>query len=318
MADTDLNMPGAGDADKAAPGARTSLLLRRATVASVAVAATLVSIKAVAWIVTGSVAMLSSAVDSLLDVVASLIIFFAVRHALMPADAEHRFGHGKAEAVAGLAQSAVIAGSAVFLLFESGERLIHPSIVVNSPAGIAVMVFSMTLTLALVLYQRYVVRITKSVAVNADSLHFKSDILMNSAVILALVLSANFGFERADPIFALAIALFIAWSAWRIWAQSIDMVMDRELPEDERKTIREIVRSHAAIIDMHDLRTRSSGTHTFIQFHIEVSSDCSLKRAHDISDDIEAKLAETFPDAEILIHADPFGIQEPRADFGRE
>lgn len=297
---------------------RNAGLMRRATIASVVVALTLVSVKLGAWIATNSVAMLSTMIDSFLDVVASLINFFAVRHALTPADAEHRFGHGKAEAVAGLGQSAVIAGSAAFLLFQSGERLIHPAAIENSSVGVAVMIFSMIMTLALVFYQRRVIRETKSVAISADSLHFESDILVNMGVILALVLSARFGYVRADPAIAMVIAIYVTYCAWKIWKTSIDMVMDRELPDDDRARVRDIVRSHPDIIDLHDLRTRSSGTRTFIQFHIEVPADTSLKRAHDISDQVEANVAKVFPGAEILVHFDPYGIDEPRADFGEE
>ncbi|MFQ5534934.1 MAG: cation diffusion facilitator family transporter, partial [Sphingomonadales bacterium] len=183
--------PNGGDS---AGGARTAILMKRATAASMAVAGTLVIVKVAAWLATGSVAMLSSVIDSLLDVVASFINLVAVHQALIPADAEHRFGHGKAEAVAGLGQSAIITGSAAFLLFQAGERLIHPVEIANSRVGIAVMLFSMVLTLGLVIFQRRVVRATKSIAISADSLHFESDFLMNLGVIVALVLSSNFGF----------------------------------------------------------------------------------------------------------------------------
>jgi len=296
--------------------ARTAQLMTRASIASVAVATVLLVVKAGAWLATDSVALLSSLVDSLLDVVASAINFVAVRHALTPADAEHRFGHGKAEAIAGLGQSAIIAGSAAFLLFESSLRLIHPQPVENTPVGIGVMSLAIVLTLVLVLYQRHVVQRTGSVAIRADSLHFKSDLLVNAGVIVALVLASTFELERADPAFAMVIALYVARSAWQIWKASIDMVMDRELPDDERARIRDIACAHPDVVDIHDLRTRSAGTRTFIQFHIELPTECSLLHAHDVSDQVEAQVAQAFPDAEIIIHADPYGIQEARADFG--
>lgn len=306
----------AGNHARAGNAARITRLMTRASIASVSVASILLVIKAVAWLMTDSVALLSSLVDSLLDVVASALNFVAVRQALTPADAEHRFGHGKAEAIAGLGQSAIIAGSAAFLLFESSVRLIHPQSIEKTPVGIAVMGLAILLTLALVFYQRHVVRYTGSVAIRADSLHFKSDLLVNAGVIVALVLASTFGIERADPAFAMVIALYVARTAWQIWRTSIDMVMDRELPDEERARIRDIVRAHPEVVDIHDLRTRSAGTRTFIQFHIELPTDCSLVHAHAVSDQVEARIAQAFPDAEIIIHADPYGIQEARADFG--
>src|SRR5882762_3723962 len=219
-------------------GTPANRLRRLATYASVAVAAVLISVKFAAWLETGSVALLSSLVDSLLDIVASLVNLVAVRHALTPADREHRFGHGKAEALAGLGQSAFIAGSALFVFFESIGRLVTPQPVTNGLVGIGVMLFSMAMTLVLVLFQRQVIRRTGSIAVTADSLHYVGDIAANLAVLAALVLSSQFGWHRSDPIFALGVSFYIVFTAWQIARGSFDMLMDREMPDTERNEIR--------------------------------------------------------------------------------
>ena len=295
-----------------AEGARLMCL---ATYASVAVAGFLILIKLAAWLYTDSISLLSTLIDSLLDVVASLINLFAVRHALVPVDREHRFGHGKAEPLAALGQTAFITGSALFLVFAAGHRLFDPRPVLHSDIGIAVMVVAIVVTFALTRYQAYVVRKTGSVAIKADSLHYVGDMLVNAAVIVALLLASEFGWAVADPLFGLAIAGYIMFNAWRIAHGSLDMLMDRELPEQERARIREIVLEHPSVIDMHDLRTRASGRKTFIQVHIELDGALSLYRAHDVADEVEASLRAAYPGAEVILHQDPYGIDEERASF---
>ncbi len=290
--------------------------MRLATYASVAVASVLIIAKLAAWFATDSVAMFGALMDSALDAGASLINLFAVRHALTPPDREHRFGHGKAEALAGLAQAAFITGSAAFLILEAFERLYRPQPVAASELGIAVLVGSILLTLALVSFQYYVVRRTGSLAIKADSLHYRGDLLMNVAVIVALVLSVRPNLGFVDPLFAVAIAGYIIFGAWRIFRSANDHLMDRELPDDERARIREIAVSHPRVIGMHDLRTRSSGVHTFIQLHLVLESDISLLEAHVIADEVEALLLSAFSDAEVIIHQDPFGVEEEPVGFG--
>ncbi|MDX1581331.1 MAG: cation diffusion facilitator family transporter, partial [Alphaproteobacteria bacterium] len=289
--------------------------MRRAAIASVSVATTLVIVKFAAGILTGSVAILSSLVDSLLDLVASLVTLFAVGQAAQPADRQHRFGHGKAEALGSLAQGAIILGSAAFLLFEAADRLIDPVTIERTGIGIGVIVFSILLTIALVIYQRRVVAKTQSMAIDADSLHYKGDLLMNLAVIAALVLSGYLGITWADPLFALAIALYLGFNAAIIARGAIDVLMDRELPHEDRVKIQSLVLSHKDVVNMHDLRTRSSGAHVFIQFHIELPRTIGLVEAHDISDEIEDDLLERYPGAEVIIHADPLGVEERRDSF---
>jgi len=298
-------------------GPRADRLRRLATCASVSVAALLIAAKFAAWLETGSVALLSSLVDSLLDAVASLVNLFAVRHAMSPADREHRFGHGKAEPLAVLGQSAFIIGSAMLLFAEAVRRLIWPMPVENPPAGIAVMVFSIAVTIALVLYQRHVVRRTGSIAITADELQYRGDLFVNGSVILALVLSSVLGLPILDPLFGAGIGVWIVYSAVRLVRLSLFQLMDHELPDDERERIREIVQSHPDVVAAHDLRTRTAGPNAFIQIHIEMDGTLSLLRAHEISDEVEAKLRAAYPHAEVIIHQDPEGIEEPRSNFPR-
>jgi len=290
-------------------------LMRQAGIASVAAAVALIAIKLYAFAETGSVSMLSTLFDSALDFGASLVNLFAIRQAVMPADAEHRFGHGKAEPLAGLVQVAFILGSSVLLLVEVADHFLHPQIVQNYTIGVAVMVVSIAVTGALILFQRSVVKRTGSLAVHADSAHYGSDFVVNISVIVALVLSSLLGWWWIDPVCGLAVALFIGVTAISIGRQALDMLMDREMEDADRERIKEIARAHPEVRNLHDLRTRVSGQDRFIQFHLELSPDILLKAAHRISDEVEAKLVAAFPGAEVIIHQDPYGIEERRTRF---
>ena len=290
-------------------------LARHATYASVATALLLIAAKLLAYLLTDSVSLLSTLLDSLLDAAASMVNLMAVRTAQVPADKEHRFGHGKAEPLAALGQSAFIAGSAVFLLVEAGNRVVNPSPLRNGAVGIAVMLLSIVATGLLVLYQRHVIRKTNSVAIRADSLHYFSDLLVNGAIIVALLLWQQLGWALADPIFAAGVGVYILFTAWQIARGSLDLLMDRELPDTARRRIREIAISHPRARNLHDLRTRSSGTATFIQFHLELDPEMSLFEAHEVSDKVEDAILAEFPGAEIIIHEDPAGVPERRRQF---
>jgi ferrous-iron efflux pump FieF len=290
-------------------------LMRRATYASITTALILVGAKLFAYLATDSVSLLSTLLDSLLDAAASLVNLLAVRTALVPPDAEHRFGHGKAEPLAALGQSAFIAGSALFLLVEAGNRVVNPSPIQNSGIGLVVMAFSILTTILLVLYQRYVIRKTSSVAIRADALHYASDLLVNGAVIVSLLLWRQFGWALADPIFAAAVGLYILFTAWQIARGSLDLLMDRELPDAARERIRAIALTNPFVRDLHDLKTRSSGQARFIQFHLELDGDMALIQAHAVSDEVEAAILAEFPGAEIIIHEDPAGVPERRWHF---
>ena len=296
---------------------RARLLMRRATNLAVAAAALMIVGKLGAWLATDSVSILSSLADSVMDVLASLINLFAVRQALQPPDREHRFEHGKAEPLAGLGQALFISASAIFLIVEAVGRILEPEPIARAPVGIGVMVFAIIVTTALVAYQRRVVRLTGSTAIRADALHYASDILMNIGVIAALALAMTVGWGLADPIIALVIAAVIIHAAVRVARGAIQQLMDREFPEQDRERIRQIVLEHPDVRNCHDLRTRRSGIDSFIQVHVEMDSSLTLLRAHEISDDVEARIRKVFPHAEVLIHADPEGIEEPMPSFAR-
>jgi ferrous-iron efflux pump FieF len=289
--------------------------MRQATYASVTVAVTLIAAKWVIWEMSDSVALLSSLIDSSLDVMASLISLFAIRQALMPPDKEHRFGHGKAESLAALGQSLFVGGSAVFLVFEAGGRVLRPQEIDHGIAAISVMVLSLILTFVLVQFQRFVIKETGSMAIAADSLHYSADLLVNGGIIIGLIAVTALGWTLADPLIALAVAFYLIVTAWRIALRAMDMLMDRELDDDARAEIRSIILSHPAVKSMHDLRTRSAGVNSFIQFHLELDGDLSLSDAHQISDEVEKLISAKFENAEILIHEDPEGLDEDRPSF---
>jgi ferrous-iron efflux pump FieF len=289
-------------------------LRRNATYLSVAVASTLILSKFYAYIMTDSVSLLSSLMDSTLDVVASILTLISVRVAVTPADTQHRFGHGKLESLAALGQSFFIGASAIFLVFEATRKFFYPHGVSEPVIGIKVMVLSIVLTLILVGYQSYVIKRTKSVAIQADSLHYKGDLLMNVGVIAALYLSKYTGSLYFDPAFAILVAILLVHSSYKIGTDSIHILMDGELSEDDRETIENIVQSHDQVVSIHDLRTRTSGTHVFIEFHLEIDGAMPLKQAHDVTEEIEMMLYKAFPTSEVMIHQEPAGIDDYRLD----
>jgi len=280
-------------------------LLRRATYLAVTVALGLVALKAAAWAVTGSVGIAASLVDSMLDAVASGVNLWAVRVALKPADREHRFGHGKAEALAGLAQSAVVIGSAIFLVSEAISQLVNPRALAHGAVGVGVMVVSLVATVGLVAYQRMVIRKTRSLAIAADSLHYVGDILTNLAVIVGIVLAATLDWRWADPVTGLAVALVLIASAWRILQRAIDQLMDREAPDATREAILELIRAEPAVRGCHRLRTRESGRTLFVVVDLELDGSMSLQTAHDAGLRVARAITDRFPDAEVIVHHDP-------------
>lgn len=284
-------------------------LLRLATYASVSTALLLVGGKALAWSLTGSVSVLASLVDSLMDAGASLLNLFAVRYSLKPADQEHRFGHGKSESLAGLAQASFIGGSAVFLMVHAVDRLMNPKPLEDIWVGMAVMLFAIVATAFLVAIQRYVIRRTGSTAIRADSLHYVGDLLANLSIILALWLAAA-GRPGLDPVFALGIAAYILYSAWSIGREAFDVLMDRELPPDVQERVRGIALAHPEVVGVHDVRTRQSGHAKIIQLHLEVDGDLALREAHRIANEVDAAVRQAYPEADVIIHQDPAGLVE--------
>lgn len=286
------------------PTAEQQRLLRLATRASLAVASILVLSKAVGWWLSGSVSLLAGLTDSALDAVASLLNLLAVHYALRPADDDHRFGHGKAEALAGMAQALFIGVSAVLIGVQAVERLRAPQPLGDTAAGIAVMVLSLVLTLALLAFQRKVIRATGSTAVRADSLHYRSDLLLNGSILLALLL-AGFGWPQLDALFGLGIALYILWSAIQIARESTAILMDKELPADVGERMLELVCAIPGVRGAHDLRTRVSGSYWFVQLHLELPGELALHDAHELCVQASAVIRERYPQADVMVHADP-------------
>ncbi|SFR96205.1 cation diffusion facilitator family transporter [Sphingomonas jatrophae] len=287
-----------------------SALPLRAALASVGTAAFLLGLKGVAAIATGSVAMLGSLADTALDLVASLVTLAGVRYAARPADWDHRFGHGKAEALTALFQVVLIAASAVAIAWQAVSRLGTGAVSVNAEFGVAVSALSITVTLVLLRVQRRAIKRTGSVAITADHLHYKGDVALNGGVIAALLLEQMAGLHGADPLFGIAIAAWLLWGAFRSATLAIDQLMDREWPAERREAFLRAAARHPQLRGVHDLRTRSAGTHDFVQFHVAVDPDMTVAEAHRVMDEVEAQLAQQFPGVEILIHPDPEPKQE--------
>ena len=284
--------------------AQSERLLKLATRASVATAAILIIAKLIAYWQTDSVSILASLVDSLMDAGASIINLLAVSYALAPPDKEHRFGHGKAESLAAMAQATFIAGSGLFLILEAIDRLIKPHPIESIDIGLGVMIFSVVATLILLAIQRHVINKTNSAAIRADALHYKTDLFTNTAIIVALLLS-QFGWGGIDPLFALAIAGYILYSSWEIGSEAFHDLLDHEITEEKREQIIKIAKAHPQVRGMHDLRTRLSGRTEFIQMHLELDDNLPLIEAHDIADQVEENILRAIPTADVVIHLDP-------------
>jgi ferrous-iron efflux pump FieF len=283
--------------------------LRIATYASVFTAIVLIGVKLAAWLWTGSVSILASLIDSLMDSIASTINLFAVRYSLMPPDEEHRFGHGKAEPLAGLAQSAFICGSALFLVLHAVDRLRFPRDLQQVGIGVAVMVLAIVLTAGLLVIQRRVIRHTQSTAIRADAFHYATDLLTNMSVIIALFLT-TYGWAWADSVMAIGVAAYVFYGAARIGYEAFQHLMDRELPTEVQEQILAIAYRNPRVRGAHDLRTRQSGQVKFVQLHLELDNALTLTQAHAIADEIEQEISALLPEAEVIIHQDPANVTE--------
>jgi ferrous-iron efflux pump FieF len=291
----------------AAIAAGHSRLSTRAALASVTLALVLLIAKAWAAYATDSTAMLGSLADTALDVIASLTTLAGVRIAAIPADQDHRFGHGKAEALVALAQVVLITVSAIGIAWRAVDRLINGAETEAMGLGIGVSLFAIAATFALLWYQRQVIARTGSVAIKTDNVHYKSDLMLNGAVIVALLLDQALHIAGADAVFGVAIALWLLWGAYRASSESIAQLMDREWPEEERRAFLAAAAEYPELAGLHDCRTRKSGTLRFVQFHVWVPADWTVQEAHDRLDRVEEQLQERFPGTEILIHVDPEG-----------
>jgi len=294
---------------------RQARLMRLATILAMIVAAALVLIKFATWQISGSLSMLSSLIDSVLDVGMSAMNFFAVRAALIPADRDHRFGHGKAEALAALAQSLFIVISSFWLLLESAQRVMIPHPIQHETWSMAAMAVSIVMTQGLVMFQNYVVMKTGSVAIAADRLHYKTDTAINFSVLLAIGLIWQTGLLWIDAVLAAVVAMYLVWCGRSILGMAMDVLLDRELPEPLREKIVAIIESDPDIAGFHDLRTRMAGPNYFIQFHLEMNPELTLAQAHHIADRIENAISQVMPNAQISIHQEPAGINDPRDNF---
>jgi ferrous-iron efflux pump FieF len=284
----------------------------RAALASVATALFLLALKSFAAWQTGSVAMLGSLADTGLDLLASLVTLYGVRIAALPADYDHRFGHGKAEALAALFQVALITASAAAIGWRAVVSFTEDRPTASAEVGIGVSLAAIAATFVLLWYQRRVIALTRSVAIEADNVHYQSDLLLNLSVIAALVLDQYLGLTGADPIFGIAIALWLAWGAFRASSHAIDQLMDKEWPEEKRRRFIEVIARQPELKGIHDLRTRRSGAKDFAQFHVWVDPAMTVAAAHDVMDAVEERLEQEFPGVEILIHVDPEGqVDEP-------
>ena len=285
-----------------------AFLMKSASIASIFVAGFLLIIKMIAFNMTDALSILAGLLDSLLDIIASVINFFAVRYALNPADDDHRYGHGKAEALAGLGQATLITTSAILLIFESAMRLFEPKAIDNTNIGILVTVISIFATACLVAYQSYVVKKTKSLAIKSDMLHYKTDFYLNTTILISLLITVFFNIVQIDSILAIGIAFLILWGVKDILIQSVNQILDKELPEEERKKLYLLAISHPDVKEIHDLRTRMSGNSVFMQFHMELPPETLLLEAHRISDEVEDYIHKNYTHTiEVFIHIDPLG-----------
>ena len=284
-----------------------SFWVRVAAFAATATALLLVVLKLYAWMATDASSMLASATDSMLDLFASLMNVVIIHYALAPADDNHKFGHGKAESLAGLVQAAFVTGSALLLVFHGIDRTLNPQVVVKTEIGIVITIIAIVMTLLLVLLQRFVIKKTRSVAISADALHYQSDLLLNLGVLAALILSSRYS-EYADGLFTCAVGLFLLMGAIKIIYLSVHHLMDHELSDEELAKITAIVVAHESTLGVHELRTRQSGPQRFIQFHLELNDSLSLLEAHSIGEAIEKEIKTKFSPCEVFIHHDPTSV----------
>lgn len=290
------------------------ILKHRAAVASISLAFLLSGLKLFATIASGSLAVFSSMIDSVSDVLGSAITFVAIKYSTRPATDDHRYGYGKAEAVSALIQAFFVAGSGLFVLYDAFMRFFHPRVLNETPLAIAIMLFSLVATLILIVYQKHVAKLTQSQAINADSAHYVVDILTNSSIIISLTVVKFFEIYWFDTLTALVIAIYLLFNAYQLVIEAFDILLDRELSDEIRKNINAIITKHDFVKGCHDIRTHSLGNEYMIEIHLELDGRLSLYEAHQFSDKVEAALIKEYPNAQIIIHQDPAGINEDRLD----
>lgn len=284
---------------------QNNALMRKATFASIITAISLIILKFITFVLTGSMAMLSTLLDSIQDSMTSFINFIAIKHATEPADKEHRFGHGKAQALGGAAQGIIIAVASFLLICESVNRLFTPKFITDIGLGISITAVAIIATFFLVRFQKYVIKKTNSLSIKADMLHYEGDISMNIGVIISMVLSYYLNWTFVDSLFGIAVGLYLLTVVYKILKESVGMLMDTEMPTSLRDTIKKITLNHKDVHDIYDLKTRQSGEDIFIQFCIRLDQELTLKQAHDITDEIEHEIHKVIPDSAVIIHPEP-------------
>ena len=293
----------------------TNLLVRSASIASLLVASTLIVLKYYGWVTTNSVSLLGSLADSLIDFLASVFVFVAISYSMLPADAKHRFGYGKSEGLAAFVQSLLIGISGIYVCFEAIKRLLNPSQINQPSTAIWIILVSIVLTLALVMYQKYVVKKSKSIAIESDRYHYLTDTYINLSVLFSIAITGWTRFVFIDALVGLLISGVILYTSVTLLKKSFKILLDQEIQSDDRDRIREIALDHPKVLGFHDLRTRDTGREYIIQFHLELDPNMSLLESHEITDEVTDNVLKLYPDSELIIHTDPLGIDEERDPF---
>jgi len=293
----------------------TDLLVRSASIASLLVASTLIVLKYYGWVTTTSVSLLGSLADSLIDFLASVFVFVAISYSILPADAKHRFGYGKSEGLAAFVQSLFIGISGIYVCFEAIKRLLNPSQINQPSIAIWIILVSIALTLALVMYQKYVVKKSKSIAIESDQYHYLTDTYINLSVLFSIAITGWTRFVFIDALVGLLISGIILYTSVTLLKKSFKILLDQEIQSDDRDRIREIALDHPKVLGFHDLRTRDTGRKYIIQFHLELDPNMSLLESHEITDEVTDNVLKLYPDSELIIHTDPLGIDEERDPF---
>ena len=293
----------------------TDSLVRSASIASLLVASTLIVLKYYGWVTTTSVSLLGSLADSLIDFLASVFVFVAISYSMLPADAKHRFGYGKSEGLAAFVQSLLIGISGIYVCFEAIKRLLNPSQINQPSTAIWIILVSIVLTLALVMYQKYVVKKSKSIAIESDQYHYLTDTYINLSVLFSIAITGWTRFVFIDALVGLLISGVILYTSVTLLKKSFKILLDQEIQSDDRDRIREIALDHPKVLGFHDLRTRDTGREYIIQFHLELDPNMSLLESHEITDEVTDNVLKLYPDSELIIHTDPLGIDEERDPF---
>ena len=293
----------------------TDPLVRSASIASLLVASTLIVLKYYGWVTTTSVSLLGSLADSLIDFLASIFVFIAISYSLLPADAKHRFGYGKSEGLAAFIQSLLIGISGIYVCFEAIKRLLNPSQINQPSIAIWIILVSIALTLALVMYQKYVIKKSKSIAIESDQYHYLTDTYINISVLFSIVITGWTRFVFIDALVGLLISAVVLYTSVTLLKKSFKILLDQEIQSDDRDRIREIALDHPKVLGFHDLRTRDTGRKYIIQFHLELDPNMSLLESHEITDEVTDNVLKLYPDSELIIHTDPLGIDEVRDQF---